>query len=49
MRKLRSHLFSGQHETGVVVVDRRTEHHTDHLTIQVNRKGSDQNIDYNIK
>jgi general secretion pathway protein C len=21
----------------------------DHLTIQVNRKGSDQNIDYNIK
>src|SRR5271156_4621022 len=30
VRKLRSHLFSGQHETGVVVVDRRTEHHTDY-------------------
>src|SRR3984957_2557516 len=35
---LRGHLFGGQHKAGVVVVDRRTEHHTDHLTIQVDQR-----------
>src|ERR1700733_14224407 len=36
--ELRGHLFSGQHKTSVVVVDRRTEHHTDHLTIEVDQR-----------
>src|SRR5580698_944577 len=35
--KLCGHLFGSQHKTGVVVVDRRTEHDTDHLTIEVDQ------------
>src|ERR1700733_7847548 len=40
VRKLRGHLFGGQHKPGVVVVDRRAEHHTDHLTVEVDQRAT---------
>src|SRR5271156_2092117 len=38
MRQLSGHLFGCQDETGVVVVHRRAEHDTKHLTIEVDQR-----------
>src|SRR6202012_1305969 len=40
VRKLRRHLFGGQHEAGVVVVDGGAEHHADHLAVEVDQRST---------
>src|SRR5580700_3745009 len=46
VRHLAGHLGRGQHETGVWVVDRRTEHHAENVALEVDQRSARITLPY---